>query len=133
MKRSNRSGLRSLYILLHELVYLRLPTDLGIKTTDGKGEILGVQVERILKFWKNPKLGFMMGIGKNHQIADSAGKYTAVKELAIAPVGQVAHLKDFGQVKVFRTGWLMANATACANKSAGIAISSYSELTPHTG
>ena len=55
-----------------------------------------------LKFLRNQKVGFMMGIAKNRQVAITAGKYTAVKELEIPPQGQVVHLKDFGQVKVFQ-------------------------------
>jgi hypothetical protein len=31
-----------------------------------------------------------------------SGKYTAVKNIEISPEGQVVHLKNFGQVKVFQ-------------------------------
>jgi len=55
-----------------------------------------------LKFLRNQKVGFMMGIAKNRQVAITPGKYTAVGELKIPPEGQVVHLKDFGQVKVFQ-------------------------------
>ena len=57
-----------------------------------------------LKFLKNQKLGFMMGIAKNRQVAAIPGKYTytAVKNLEVSLEGQVVYLKDFGQVKVFR-------------------------------
>ncbi|MEG4292595.1 hypothetical protein Q5692_27545 [Microcoleus sp. C2C3] len=37
MKRSNRAGLRSLYILLHEVVYLRLPTYINSGNTGMMG------------------------------------------------------------------------------------------------
>jgi hypothetical protein len=55
-----------------------------------------------LKFLRNQKLGFMMGIAKNRQVAITSGKYTAVKNLKIPPEGQVVHLKNFGRVKVFQ-------------------------------
>ena len=55
-----------------------------------------------LKFLRNQKLGFMMGIAKNRQLAMTTGKYTAVKNIKIPPEGQVVHLKNFGQVKVFQ-------------------------------
>jgi len=50
-----------------------------------------------LNFLRNQKLSFMMGIGKNRQLARIPGKYTAVKNLEIPPEGQVVHLKKFGQ------------------------------------
>lgn len=55
-----------------------------------------------LKFLRNQKLGFMMGIAKNRQVAITPGKYTAVKNIEIPPSGQVVYLKNFGQVKVFQ-------------------------------
>jgi hypothetical protein len=55
-----------------------------------------------LKFLRNKKLGFMMGIARNRQVAITPGKYTAVKNLEIPPEGQVVYLKNFGQVKVFK-------------------------------
>ena len=55
-----------------------------------------------LKFLKNQKLGFMMGIAQNRQVALIQGKYTAVKNIVIPPEGQIVQLKDFGRVKVFR-------------------------------
>ena len=55
-----------------------------------------------LKFLKNQKLGFMMGIAQNRQVALIPRKYTAVKNIVIPPEGQIVHLKDFGRVKVFR-------------------------------
>jgi len=55
-----------------------------------------------LNFLINQKLGFMMGIAKNRQVAMIPGKYTAVKNLEIPASGQVVHLKKIGQVKVFQ-------------------------------
>ena len=55
-----------------------------------------------LKFLRDQKLGFMMGIARNRQVAMTPGKYTAVKNIQISPEGQVVHLKNFGQVKVFQ-------------------------------
>lgn len=55
-----------------------------------------------LKFLKKQKLGLMMGIAKNRQVAITPGKYTSVKDIEIPDEGQVVHLKDFGRVKVFR-------------------------------
>ena len=50
-----------------------------------------------LNFLRNQKLGFMMGIAKNRQVAMIPEKYTAVKNLEIPPSGQVVHLKKIGQ------------------------------------
>lgn len=36
-----------------------------------------------LKFLKKPKLGVMMGIAKNRQVAITPGEYTSVKDIAI--------------------------------------------------
>lgn len=55
-----------------------------------------------LKFLKNHKLGFMMGIAKNRQIAITPGKYISVRNIEIPSEGQVVYLKEFGPVKVFR-------------------------------
>jgi urease beta subunit len=55
-----------------------------------------------LKFLRDQKLGFMIGIARNRQFAMTPGKYTAVKNIQISTEGQVVHLKNFGQVKVFQ-------------------------------
>ena len=53
--------------------------------------------QKNLIFLRYQKLGFMMGIAKNRQLARVPGKYTAVKNLEIPPGGQVVHLKKIGQ------------------------------------
>ena len=55
-----------------------------------------------LKFLRNQKLGFLMGIAKNRQVSLRRGEYTQVKNLDIPSDGLVVYLKQFGQVKVFR-------------------------------
>lgn len=55
-----------------------------------------------LKFLRNQKLGFLMGIAKNRQVSLRPGEYTQVENLDIPEDGLVVHLKQFGQVKVFR-------------------------------
>ncbi|MGK7878320.1 MAG: transposase [Xenococcaceae cyanobacterium] len=55
-----------------------------------------------LKFLKNQKLGFLMGIAKNRQVSLVKGQYTQVSQLDIPPDGLVVYLKQYGWVKVFR-------------------------------
>ncbi|MBD1805846.1 transposase [Microcoleus sp. FACHB-SPT15] len=55
-----------------------------------------------LKFLRNQKLGFLMGIAKNRKVSVQPGVYTQVQELLIPDNGLVVYLKNFGKVKVFR-------------------------------
>jgi hypothetical protein len=55
-----------------------------------------------LKFLRNQKLGFLMGIAKNRKVSVQPGVYTQVQELPIPDNGLVVHLNNFGKVKVFR-------------------------------
>jgi hypothetical protein len=55
-----------------------------------------------LKFLRNQKLGFLMGIAKNRKVSVQPGVYNQVQELPIPDNGLVVHLKNFGRVKVFR-------------------------------
>ena len=54
-----------------------------------------------LKLLKNKKLGLLMGVAKNRQVAINGGKYTQVQNLEIPAQGLLVHLKEFGYVKVF--------------------------------
>ena len=56
-----------------------------------------------LKFLKNRGLGFLMGIAKNRKVSTDSKNYTQVKHLKIPDQGLVINLKNFGQVKVFRS------------------------------
>ena len=56
-----------------------------------------------LNFLRNQKLGFMMGIAKNRQVARIPGKYTAVKNLEIPrPRASCSSQKNRAAVKVFQ-------------------------------
>lgn len=56
-----------------------------------------------LKFLRNQKLGFMMGIAKNCQVARIPEKYTAVKNLEIPrPLASCSSQKNRAAVKVFQ-------------------------------
>ncbi len=55
-----------------------------------------------LKFLRNQKLGFLMGIAKNRKVSVQPGVYNQVQEFKIPDHGLVVHLKNFGKVKVFR-------------------------------
>ena len=55
-----------------------------------------------LKFLRNKKLSFCMGIAKNRQVSVTPGKYISVSNLTIPDDGLLVYLKEFGQVKVFR-------------------------------
>lgn len=55
-----------------------------------------------LKFLKNRGLGSLMGIAKSRKVSADGKNYTQVKNLEIPDQGLVTHLKNFGQVKVFR-------------------------------
>jgi hypothetical protein len=55
-----------------------------------------------LKFLRNRKLGFLFGIAQNRTVSVERGKPVRVNELAIPDEGLPAHLKGFGQIKLFR-------------------------------
>ncbi|MEH1872160.1 IS701 family transposase [Nostoc sp.] len=55
-----------------------------------------------LKFFKNKELEFLTGIAKNRLCSVDGKNFTQVQNLEIPENGLIAHLKKFGQVKVFR-------------------------------
>jgi hypothetical protein len=55
-----------------------------------------------LKWLREKKLPFMMGIGKNRLVCLAGASYVQVHTLDIPPTGLLVHLKQVGPVKVFR-------------------------------
>lgn len=55
-----------------------------------------------LKFLRNRKLGFLFGIAQNRIVLIEPQKPVTVNDLAIPNEGSLAHLKGFGQIKLFR-------------------------------
>jgi hypothetical protein len=73
----------------------------GVKATYVTGDTWYSSKEN-LKFLKNQKLSFFMGIAKNIQVSITSGNYIDVSNLTIPDDGLLVYLKEFGQVKVFR-------------------------------
>nr|ADN17999.1 transposase IS4 family protein [Gloeothece verrucosa PCC 7822] len=55
-----------------------------------------------LKFFKDKKLDFLVGIAKNRQVKVLGGKFCKVEQLEIPEDGLKVYLKEFGWVKVFQ-------------------------------
>ena len=55
-----------------------------------------------LRFFRNKKLNFQVGIAKNRQVKIEGGKYKRVEDLEINSEGLRVTLKEFGKVKVFK-------------------------------
>lgn len=55
-----------------------------------------------LKFLRNRGLGFLFGIAQNRTVSVERGNPVRVDSLAISDEGLPAHLKGFGQIKLFR-------------------------------
>ena len=53
-----------------------------------------------LKFLKNQKIGFLLGVEKNRTVSNQPQKYQQVKTLEIPKQGVVTHLKEFGACEV---------------------------------
>ena len=49
-----------------------------------------------LKFLKNQKLGFLLGIEKNRTVSNEPHNYCQANTLAISEAGLITHLKEFG-------------------------------------
>ncbi len=58
--------------------------------------------QKNLKFFKDKGLGFLTVIAKNRSCSVDGKNFTQVQNLEIPEVGLIVHLKNFGQVKVFR-------------------------------
>jgi len=56
-----------------------------------------------LQCLRHHALGFMFGIERNRLVSQKKGKYVQVQSLNIPESGLLLHLKEFGNVKVFRT------------------------------
>ena len=54
-----------------------------------------------LKFLRNEKVGFLLGIAANRKVALEKGKEVQVQTLEIPEEGLMVYLKEFGWVKVF--------------------------------
>ncbi len=54
-----------------------------------------------LKFFKDKKLGFLVGVAKNRLCSINGEKNTHISKLQIPDEGLIVHLKNFGEVKVF--------------------------------
>jgi hypothetical protein len=54
-----------------------------------------------LKFLRNEKVGFLLGIATNRKVALERGQEVQVKTLEIPEEGLMVYLKEFGWVKVF--------------------------------
>ena len=54
-----------------------------------------------LRFFRDKKLGFMVGLAKNRQVRLPGQKYCRIDSLEIPQEGLVVELKKFGRVKVF--------------------------------
>lgn len=59
--------------------------------------------EKNLKTVKNNGLGFMFGVENNRTVSTEKGTWVQVQKLDIPEEGLIVWLRDFGQVKVFRT------------------------------
>ena len=55
-----------------------------------------------LKFLRNQKIGFLLGVEKNRTVSNQPHKYQQVKTLEISKQGVVTYLKELGFVKLFR-------------------------------
>lgn len=55
-----------------------------------------------LKFMKDQKFGFLMGIAKNRSVSVNGTDYTQVSNLEIPDEGLLVYLKKFGHLKVFQ-------------------------------
>jgi hypothetical protein len=55
-----------------------------------------------LKFIKDKNLGLLMGVAKNRKVSINGRDYTQIQNVEIPDEGLMVHLKNFGQVKVFR-------------------------------
>lgn len=55
-----------------------------------------------LKFLKHQKLGFLFGVEKNRTVSNQPHEYRQVQSLEIPESGLVTHLKEFGNIKLFR-------------------------------
>ena len=55
-----------------------------------------------LKFFRNKRLGFLVGIAKNRLVKVEGGQYVRVENLEIPDEGKIVTLKQFGVVKVFK-------------------------------
>lgn len=55
-----------------------------------------------LQFLKNKDLGFLMGVAKNRKVCIQSGQWVQVSTLDIPPDGLVVHLKQFGQVRLYK-------------------------------
>lgn len=56
-----------------------------------------------LKMVKKHQIGFLFGVERNRRISTEKGSWQQIQKTAIAEQGCVVWLKDFGEVKVFRT------------------------------
>jgi hypothetical protein len=54
-----------------------------------------------LKFFRDKKLNFGVGLAKNRLVRSDKGKYVKINSLDIPEDGLIVKLKGFGQVKVF--------------------------------
>lgn len=74
-----------------------------------------------LKFFKEQKLNFQVGIAKNRQVKVKGGKYERVENLEINPEGLEVNLKGFGVVKVFKRTFIDGSCryyvTFCSDES----------------
>jgi hypothetical protein len=74
-----------------------------------------------LKFFKEKKLNFQVGIAKNRQVKVEGGKYERVENLEIDSEGLEVNLKGFGVSKVFKRtftdGSCRYYVTFCYNES----------------
>ncbi|ACK74020.1 transposase IS701 family protein (plasmid) [Gloeothece citriformis PCC 7424] len=55
-----------------------------------------------LKFFRERKFNFLVGIAKNRQVKVMDGKFCKVEQLDIPEDGMIVYLKEFGWVKVFQ-------------------------------
>lgn len=58
--------------------------------------------QKNLKFFRDKKLNFQVGIAKNRQVKMEGGDYSRVEDLDISEEGIRVTLKEFGIVKVFK-------------------------------
>lgn len=56
-----------------------------------------------LKAVKNHRMGFMFAVESNRRVSTEKGTWSQVQTLDIPPDGLVVWLRDFGEVKLFRT------------------------------
>jgi hypothetical protein len=55
-----------------------------------------------LKFFRDKKLNFGVGLAKNRSVRTNKGKYVRIDSLDIPEDGLIVELKNFGEVKVFK-------------------------------